>query len=84
MDIGLKARGTIGELDICLRMLVYPITNVWMRIHHIMMYKESGDIYDNPFALACVIWEIFITFMMKISLKNGDGLVVMSAMRYSI
>ena len=47
-DIGLKGPDITGELDICLRMLVYPITNVWMRIHHIMMYKESGDIYDNP------------------------------------
>ena len=47
MDIGLKARDITGELGICSRMLVCPITNAWMRTHHIMMYKESEDIYEQ-------------------------------------
>ena len=47
MDIGLKARDITGELGICSKMLNYPITNAWMRTHHIMMYKESEDIYEQ-------------------------------------
>ena len=46
MDIGLRGLDIIGELDICSRMLSCPITNAWMRINHIMIYRESGDIYD--------------------------------------
>jgi hypothetical protein len=47
MDIGLRAPAIIGELGICSRMPNFPITNAWMRIHHIMMYKESEDIYEQ-------------------------------------
>ena len=47
MDIGLKARDITGELGICSRMLNFPITNAWMRINLIMIYKESEDIYEQ-------------------------------------
>ena len=48
--------------------------------HYHWSHDKQHD--DHPIAMACVIWEKFITTMMRISLKNGDGLVVMSVIRF--